>query len=71
MKGGGNRRERYGVWVYSPMEDVMAEAGLQEVDTHIYFLHKTVEQLIATRPIIDLCLEAERIPGPRVSNRWW
>ena len=28
-------------------------------------------QCIATRPIIDLCLEAERRPIARVAWRWW
>ena len=28
-------------------------------------------QFITTRPIMDLCLEAERRPGSRVAKRWW
>ena len=49
----------------------MAEAGLQEVETHVSNRHNTVAQYIATRPIIDLCLVAKRRPGPRVATRWW
>ena len=28
-------------------------------------------QYIATRPVLDLCEEAERRPGMWVSKRWW
>ena len=49
----------------------MAEAGLQEVETYFSFHHNIVAQFITTRPIIDRCLAAEKIPGPRVSKRWW
>ena len=27
--------------------------------------------VFATRPIMDLCLAAERRPGPKISKRWW
>ena len=30
-----------------------------------------VAQYIATRPILDLCEQATRRPGARVSWRWW
>ena len=28
-------------------------------------------QYIATQPILDLCEQATRRPGARVSRRWW
>ena len=31
----------------------------------------TVAQYIVTRPILDLCEQAIRRPGARVSRRWW
>ena len=30
-----------------------------------------VAQYIVTRPILDLCKQATRRPGARVSQRWW
>ena len=48
----------------------MAEAGLQEVDTYVSRLHNTVVQFIATIPIMDLFLVADRRPGSRVVRRW-
>ena len=44
---------------------------LQEVETYFSQCQNTYAQFIATRPIIDLCLEAERHPGSRVAKQWW
>ena len=49
----------------------MAEVGLQEVETYISRHQDTVAKFIATRPIMDLCLAAERHPGSQVTNWWW
>ena len=57
--------------VYSLMEVVMAEAILQEVEAYVSCRHNTVTQSITARTIMEVCLVAERIPGPRVSKRWW
>ena len=45
---------RGGGWVYPPLEDVMDEVGLQEVDTYISLRQNTMAQYIANIPIIDL-----------------
>ena len=47
------------MWVYPPLAEVMAEAGLKEVDTYIAHLQNTVTQYITTRPIMDLCLSVD------------
>ena len=59
------------MWTYPPVEDVMAEMGIQEVETYVSRNQKIVTQFIVTRPIMDLCLAAERIPGLRVYKQWW
>ena len=48
----------------------MLEVGLQELETYVSRHQNTVVQYIATRPIMDLCLAAERRPGTRVEMRW-
>ena len=58
-------------WVYPPLEDAMAKAGLQEVETYVSCLQNTVVQYIATKPIMELCLAVKRRPGTRVEMRWW
>ena len=59
------------VWAYPFLEDAMAEAGLQKVETYVSRCYNTVAHFIVTRPIIGLCLATERRPGPQVSKRWW
>ena len=49
----------------------MVEAGFQEVETYVFLRQNTVAQFIATRTIIDLCLDMEWRPGSRVTNWWW
>ena len=41
-------------------------AGLDDLETYIYIWQNMMAQYIATRPILDLCLVAERQPGARV-----
>ena len=41
------------------------------METDVYRSQNKVAQFISTRPIMDLCLEVEQIPGQRVSNWWW
>ena len=69
--GGQPQQGRDGVWLYPLMEDAMAEAGLQEVQTYVSYCHNTVVQFIVTRPIMDLCLAVENRPGRRMSKRQW
>ena len=51
---------------YPPPEEATDEAGIQEVETYVACHHNKVTQVIATRPIMDLCLEAEWTPGAMV-----
>ena len=64
------RKFQYGSWIYPPLEDVMEEAGLHEMETYVSDLQNKVAQYIATRPIMCLCLVENRRPGPRVEMRW-
>ena len=64
-------RIRDGVWFYPPLEDVMTEARLQEVETYVSRCQNTVKQFIVNRPLMDLCMAAEQRPGSRVTKRWW
>ena len=62
-------RGRDVVWVYPPLEAATAEAVMQEADTYVSLRHNKFEQVIATRPIMDLCLAVKRRPGSRVTKR--
>ena len=57
--------------MYPPLSEALEETGLQEVETYISRRQNTVAHFIAVRPIMDLCMAAERRPGLRISKRWW
>ena len=58
-------------WTYPTLEEVMAEAVIQDMETYVALRYNTIPQFIVTRPIMGLCLEEVWRPGERVSNRWW
>ena len=45
------QRGRDRIWVYPPLEEVIEEAGLQEVETYVSRRYNTVAQFILTRTI--------------------
>ena len=45
--------------------------GMEDISVYISCLQNTVEHYIATLPIMEFCLEAERKPGLRLSMQWW
>ena len=44
---------------------------LEDIGVYIAHRQNMVAQYIATHPIMDLCLAAERNPEMRLSRRWW
>ena len=52
------------------MEDAMAEARLQEVETYVSRRQIRVAPFIANNTIMDLCMAAEMRPGSRADKRW-
>ena len=68
------RQTRRGIdrrWVYPPLTEAIDEAVLQEVGAYISRRQNTSSQFIATRTIMDLCLEADIITGSQIYKRWW
>ena len=61
----------YGTWTYPSLEEAMLKAGVQEVETNVARCQNKASQFIAKKTIMDLYLEVERLPGARVSKRWW
>ena len=45
--------------------------GMEEIRVYIACRENMVAQYIATLPIMELCLAAERNPGMRLSRQWW
>ena len=71
LTGRQPRKGRDGKWHYPSLEEAMKEAGITDVRTSINRRQNTVEQYIATRPLLDLCERARQREGARVTLRWW
>ena len=69
--GKQTRRRTDGSWDYPPLAEALGEAGLEGIRKLATRRQNTVAQYIATRPILDLCEWATRLPGARASRRWW
>ena len=65
------RRRKDGRWIYPPLAGIMKEKGMVGIKNSILWRQNTVAQFIATRPILDLCEQATRRLGARMSRRWW
>ena len=55
--------QRDGTWLYPPTGAALEMLGLYDIGVYIFFCKNTVAQYIATFPIMNLCLAAERKPG--------
>ena len=71
MTGIGPKRQLDGTGVYPPIGSEMEMVGLYEIGAYISRRQNTVAKYIATRPIMESCLAAERRTGKRLSRRWW
>ena len=60
-----------GRWEYPPLDAAMSAVVLKEVETYVLFHKNTIDQYIATCPILGICLTKEPRPGAWVTQRWW
>ena len=65
------QRDTEGRWEYPPLETTMAASCLEEAKTYVLRRQRTITQYIATHPILELYMEAERRLGSWVAQRWW
>ena len=56
--------------MYPPIGAALEMVGPEEIGVYISCHQNTFAQYIATRPIMDLILAAERKPGIRLSRQW-
>ena len=63
-KGPGHR------WIYPKLEDVLEECGLRSIAEYINVRRQTIVVFVATRPILDECMQGERKWGA-IPRRWW
>jgi hypothetical protein len=60
-----------GEWIYPPIDKALEEVGLWPIEKYIEKRQNTVADYVATRPIFELCTEAEWQSGSATSRRWW
>ena len=58
-------------WVYPRIGSALTTVGLNDIKVYIACRQNTVAQYIATRPIMEFCLETDWSPGMRLSQRSW
>ena len=58
-------------WEYPPIEEALSIAGLYPIEIYISRRQNTVADYIACRPILDLCIKAERLSGSHTRQWWW
>jgi len=58
-------------WDYPPLEEAMEKAGLYSVQHCIGVRQNTLADNVATRPILELSMEAERQSGSSRRLFWW
>ena len=58
-------------WVYPPIEEALAATRLATIESSVTARQNLLVDRIATRPILELCKEAERLPGATRRRFWW
>ena len=71
MTGRMPRRGRDGKWLYLPLAGATKDAGRVRARTSVLQRQNTVAQFVATRPILVLWEEKERLGGKWVPQIWW
>ena len=56
-------------WVYLKSEDVLEECGLKTIAEYIDVRRQTIAEYVATRPILDKCVQGEQKRGA-IPCRW-
>ncbi len=57
-------------WIYPRSEDVLEECGLHTIAEYIDVCWQTIAVYLATRPILDKCMQGEQKQGA-IPCRWW
>ena len=60
-----------GEWIYPASEDVLEECGLKTMREYVDVRRNTVAEWVATRPIYEDCVGAERQRGSAPRKWWW
>ena len=62
---------RAGGWEYPLVMEAMEATGIHIIGEYIRRRQATIAEKVACRPIYELCVEVERMPGTSQMVRWW
>ena len=68
---GGTRDPVTGEWFYPPVAEALDAANLYPLSHYIAVRQEQFVDRVATRPILALCQESERLPGSASRLTWW
>jgi hypothetical protein len=58
-------------WVYPPIEEALAATGMATIESTVLARQSLLVDRIATRPILEICREEERLSGSTGRRYWW
>ena len=58
-------------WYYPPIEEALEEAGLFPIKVYIDRRQNTLVDHVATRPLLGLCLDCDKLDGSSRAQLWW
>ena len=60
-----------GEWDYPSVVEAMEAAGIHPIGVYIRRREATMVEMVAYRPIYEMCMETDRITGTSRLVRWW
>ena len=58
-------------WEHPPVVAEMEAAGLHTIVEYIRRRHVTIAEKVACRPVYEICIKVEQMPGTIRMARWW
>ena len=71
ITGNQARRLPTGEWEHPPLQPALEQAGLFPMREYVRRRQARIAEHIATRPIYDLCAQAQALSGSSRFLRWW
>ena len=60
-----------GEWYYPSVVEAMEAVGIHPIGVYIMIQQSIIAERVDCRPIYELCMDAEKMPGMSWSVQWW
>ena len=71
MTGLTEKRGAGGEWEHPPVVEAMEAVEINPIGVYIIRSQATISEMVASRPMYELCTEVERMPGMSRLVQWW